>query len=217
MKAVIFDLGGVLAADVWEHLLLDRPDGIAELYGLDRDLVEGIGERLWEAFAYTPESERRDWRQLEIRYWESFIELVWGEAPPAEVSVGGFIALSDRFIRPVPGMMSVLERLRSRRHGLAICSNNNEFWFRRQMDKLRLHRFFSPERTILSCRIGVAKSSPGLEMFRAVADSLGLAPARCAFVDDRPENVRRANELGMQGFLFHRAAQIDDRLRRAGS
>ncbi len=216
MQAVIFDIGGVLAEDVWEHLLLDRPAGIADLHGLDRDRVKELGEDLWQAFAYTPDTPCADRSQLEIRYWQSFIDSCWGEAPPAGVSVDRFIAMSDDFIQPVPDMVPVLERLRSRGRELAICSNNNEFWFRRQMDKLRLHQFFSPERTILSCRVGVAKSSPGLEMFRAVAEVLGLAPARCAFVDDRPENVDRAEELGMRGFLFRDAAQIDDRLQRAG-
>ncbi len=216
MKAVIFDVGGVLAHDVWEHLLLDRPAGIAERHGLDRDLVRELGKDLWQAFAYTPETPRNDWRRLEVRYWESFIDSCWGETPPAGVSVDRFIAMTDDFIQPVPGMVPVLERLQSQGLGLAICSNNNEFWFRRQSDKLRWQRFFSPQRTVLSCRVGVAKSSPGLEMFHAAAGALGLAPARCAFVDDRQGNVDRADELGMHGFLFRHAAGIDDRLQRAG-
>ncbi len=118
-------------------------------------------------------------------------------------------------------MEPVLKRLQAHGLGLAICSNNNEFWFRRQMDNLRLHRFFSPEKTILSCRIGVAKSSLGFEMFHAAADSLGLRPSQCAFVDDRQGNVDRAKELGMQGLFFDNkkqdpAKQIDNQLQQAG-
>lgn len=216
MTAVIFDIGGVLAYDVWENLLLDKSDGIASLHGLDADLVGKVGKLLWNAFAYTPETRGNDWRQLETRYWKSFIEFFWEKTPPDGVTVDAFVDMTDTFIRPVADMESVLEDLRSRGYGLAICSNNNEFWFRRQMDKLRLHRFFSPEKTILSCRIGVAKSSPGFEMFHAAASSLGLEPSRCAFVDDRQGNVERAKELGMQGFLFDNAGQLDDCLRKAG-
>ena len=216
MKGIIFDIGGVLAQDVWEHLLPDRPDGIAAHHNLNEDLVKKVGKLLWEAFAYTPETQRNDWRQLEKRYWKCFIEFFWQQSPPAKVSVDGFIAMTNNFIQPIQGMVPVLERLQSQGHGLAICSNNNEFWVRRQMDKLRLHRFFSPEKTILSCRIGVAKSSPGFEMFHAAADSLGLAPSQCAFVDDRKGNVDRAKELGMQGLLFKNAQQIDNELRNCG-
>jgi hypothetical protein len=50
VKAVIFDMGGVLARDVWEHLL---PEGIAPKYSLDdKNLVWKVGALLWEAFAY---------------------------------------------------------------------------------------------------------------------------------------------------------------------
>ena len=221
MKAVIFDVGGVLAQDVWEHLLLDQADrdqpaGIASHHGLNADITEKVGKLLWNAFAYTPETNRNDWRQLEKRYWKSFIEFFWGKSPPDGVSVDGFIAMTGTFIRPIPGMDAVLERLQSQGYGLAICSNNNEFWFRRQMAELRLHRFFSPNKTILSCRIGVAKSSPGFEMFHAAADSLSVGPSQCAFVDDRQGNVDRAKELGMKGLIFDNAEQIDEQLRNAG-
>ena len=221
MKAVIFDVGGVLAQDVWEHLLLDQsapgqPVGIASLHGLQGDLVERVGKLLWEAFAYAPETNRNDWRQLEKRYWKTFIEFFWGKTPPDGASVDSFIAMTGKFIRPIPGMDDVLKRLQSQGYGLALCSNNNEFWFRRQMAELRLHRFFSPDKTILSCRIGVAKSSRGFEMFHAAADSLSVPPSQCAFVDDRQGNVDRAKELGMQGLFFENAKQIDEQLQRAG-
>ena len=221
MKGVIFDVGGVLAQDVWENLLLDQgdgdqPAGIASLHGLDAGLVQRVGRLLWEAFAYTPETKRNDWHELEKRYWEWFIEFFWGKNPPDGVSADGFIAMTGTFIRPVPGMQAVLKRLQFQGHALAICSNNNEFWFRRQMAELRLHRFFSSEKIVLSCRIGVAKSSGTFEMFHAATDSLSLTPSGCAFVDDRQGNVDRANELGMHGMLIHNAQQIDEELREAG-
>lgn len=66
MRAVIFDVGGVLAQDVWEHLLLDeaaggQPPGIAWLHGLNPGLVERVGSLLWESYAYMPETKPNDW------------------------------------------------------------------------------------------------------------------------------------------------------------
>jgi len=39
IKAVIFDIGGVLSYDVWENVLLDPCTGIAVEYNLDRERV----------------------------------------------------------------------------------------------------------------------------------------------------------------------------------
>jgi HAD superfamily hydrolase (TIGR01509 family) len=206
--AVIFDIGGVLAHDVWEHLLLDN-DGIRSKYpNLGENELERIGKLLWEAFAYLPETQRSNWQALERRYWRQFIKYFGRQLPP-NVSPEEFIQMTDKFIKPVEGMIPLLDRLQSKGIDLAICSNNNEFWFRRQMDKLGLHRFFSPSKIILSCRIGVSKSSPRFEMFHAAADALRVIKAKCVFVDDRDENVKRARQCGMIGILFTNAQQLD--------
>ena len=50
IKGIIFDVGGVLAHDVWEHLLLDKPKGLAARFDLQYDAVEKVGKALWTAF-----------------------------------------------------------------------------------------------------------------------------------------------------------------------
>ncbi len=39
---------------------------------------------------------------------------------------------------------------------------------------------------------------------------------QCAFIDDRPENVQSAIDLGMTGILFQNAAELCANLREAG-
>lgn len=58
VKGMIFDVGGVLAHDVWENLLpaRDKLGGIAAKFDLDKDHVHRVGELLWEAFAYRQEA-----------------------------------------------------------------------------------------------------------------------------------------------------------------
>ena len=59
IEAIIFDVGGVLAYDVWEHLLLDKgdprnpgnPAGIAGLYGLREKDAERVGRKLWKVYS----------------------------------------------------------------------------------------------------------------------------------------------------------------------
>ncbi|KWW99653.1 HAD family phosphatase [Carbonactinospora thermoautotrophica] len=58
----------------------------------------------------------------------------------------------------------------------------------------------SVDLVVNSARLGMAKPDPGI--YLAAAERLGVAPGRCLFVDDRPENVRGAEEVGMTGVLF---------------
>lgn len=197
IKALIFDIGGVLAYDVWEHLLLDEENGIASICNLDMEQVQRAGQDLWEMFIYRTAIDENGWKGLEREYWNLFIERFH-----VSMSATDFIQLTDEFIRPVEGMIQLLECVLLEGVVLAICSNNTEFWARRQMDKLNLHRFFSPSRVILSSRIGVSKSSPRFEMFKAAVGALGVEKDSCVFVDDREENIQRALQFGLAGILF---------------
>lgn len=214
-EAVIFDIGGVLAKDVWERILpaRDNEGGIATTYDLDKEQVHKVGELLWEAFAYRPEARHNSWRDLERKYWDLFIKFFWGTLAPEGASIDMFIEMTKDFINPVDANMpSFLEDLRSRGIKLGICSNNNEFWFRRQMSQLNLHNYFSPPKIILSCRIGVSKSSDRFEMFHAAVEAMGLPHSKCAFVDDRLDNVERAKECGMVGIHFRGISELRESL-----
>jgi HAD superfamily hydrolase (TIGR01509 family) len=207
IKAIIFDIGGVLAEDVWEHLLLDEKIGVADLYHLDRQHVRKIGKELWNIFAFRSLRNGESWESLEKDYWTAFIE-----KSGISARVNDLIQITDAFIKPVSGMLELLERLHSEGIGLAICSNNTEFWFHRQMEKLGLHKLFCPEKIILSCRIGTSKSSPLYEMFKTAVESLQVDRTNCLFIDDRNENIQRAIEFGLTGILFpsHSASSLND-------
>ena len=206
-RAVILDVGGVLARDIWEYMY----DDLALQYALDRERLHEAGRLLWETFAYVPQTAANTWRDMERRYWELF--LLISKAP---TSVDALIALTDRYIVPVPGMRPLLERLHARAVPLVICSNNNEIWWPRQAEKLELARFFPDERLILSSRIGAPKNSAGLEMFRAAVAASGVPPGACLFVDDRAENIERARSYGIDAMLFQGAAHFAAELEKRG-
>ena len=171
IRAAIFDIGGVLAHDIWGDLLLDADRGIAAQYNLDRTEAQRIGALLWESFAYIPETPRNSWRELEHRYWRQFIGY-YRERLPSNISPDHFIEMTDDFVRPIEGTEAIVDQLQSKGVTLAISSNNNEFWYRREVDKCRLNRFFSPSKILLSCRVGVSKSSSRFEMLHAVIDAV---------------------------------------------
>ncbi|TJZ57390.1 HAD family phosphatase [Streptomyces piniterrae] len=57
-----------------------------------------------------------------------------------------------------------------------------------------------------SCRIGHAKPEPGA--YTWCSDAFGLAPEDVLFVDDRQDNVRAAEALGMRAHLFTSLATL---------
>jgi len=196
-QALIFDIGGVLAHDVWENLLLDEGEGVASNLNLAAEEVKQVAETLWAEFAYRPIDEEHDWKELEREYWNKFI-LHFHLSQPVDY----FMNLTETFICPVSGMIELLERLKSRGVRLAICSNNTEFWLKRQMDKLGLNNFFEPRHLVLSSRIGASKSSANFEMFKAVVEALQVDKGDCVFVDDREETILRAVQFGIAGIIF---------------
>ena len=205
--AVILDVGGVLAADIWEPMF----DDLAARYRLGRNRIHQIGRLLWETFAYVPETPANTWRDMERRYWQLF--LLISKIP---TTVEKLIAGTERYVVPVEGMRPILDALKARGTRLVICSNNNEIWWPRQARKLQLAKYFADKRLILSSRIGAPKNSPRLEMFRAAVAAAGVPAAACFFVDDRLENVRRARRYGIDAVLFRGASRFADELRQRG-
>jgi len=201
IKGVIFDVGGVLAYDVWEHLLCDPPGdppSVSARYNVPIKELETIGEDLWRNF----DRVNGDPESLEIDYWQQFLERSRAFPQLNAIEVPDLVKMTDDFIRPVnrDETTHLLEWLLNKGAYLGICSNNNEFWSLRQMHKLELYRYFAPSRVVLSCHHEITKSDHRL--FHIAANALGLHPTECAFVDDRMGNVLRSIDCGMVGLLF---------------
>lgn len=178
IKAVIWDLGGCLCKDVWEHLYQDKDHGIRSICRTlpsDQELMK-TGSELWNEYAC------RD--ATEAEYWQDFNRRL-GQAHAPSV----YIDLSERFIAEVPGMLALVAKLHARGVPMAICSNNNAFWFLRQWHKFKLYRFFSDKQVVVSFREGVTKSHPSLRMFRRAAEVLDIPEGNCLFLDDRLGNL----------------------------
>jgi len=58
----------------------------------------------------------------------------------------------------------------------------------------------------ISAEIGIVKPDP--RIYRHALQALQAAPAESIFVDDMPENVHAANQLGMRGIHFQSTDQV---------
>ena len=169
---------------------------------MDRNEVQMVGRNLWNIYKCPSDALKAACKDLEECYWDAFIRHFGSKL--RGVSRRELDGATDLFIRDVNNaeMPPLLERLQSKGVRLAICSDNTEFWFRRQMSKLGLYRFFKREDCILSFDTGVSKASPGLELFRKVSDTLGIEKESCLFVDDMERNIDLLSEHGFTAILF---------------
>ena len=123
----------------------------------------------------------------------------------------GLRACMRAHYRLLPGVEELLAALRAagvEMHALS----NYPVWFEMIEARLGLSRYLNW--SFVSCRTGVRKPDP--EAFLGAARALGVAPARCLFVDDREKNCAGARAVGMPAHRFDGAEGLRAELRRRG-
>ena len=119
-----------------------------------------------------------------------------------QLQIDDLVDLTDSFITPVPAIIEILAKMRERGIPLALCSNNNVFWFSRQWDKCGLEKYVDAASAILSCDEGVTKSHPGGFLFHKAIAVTGLDAAALLYPDDRAENLEIARRYQLKSACF---------------
>lgn len=181
VDAVLFDIGGVLADDVWERMLLDPRDGLAVRRGIDRGKVRAAGRSVWSTVSRRPAEAGAWWAAVEQQ-----LDLTVAAGERAEL-LG--------LVQGNPQAHGVLEQVRASSVEVGVVSNNTSFWWHHQLAVAGVLDLVQPELRLLSCEVGRSKSDePGLlQTARAL-----LPQARVLVVDDRQGNLDRAQRLGFQ-------------------
>lgn len=191
LRAVIFDYGMVLTAppDPEAHAHLVRITGLPaekldRFYWADRhafDEGELNGSTYWQAVARQAGLLLSPAAIEELIHWDARL-----------------------WMKLNPPMFGWADALRARGVRTAILSNMGDTVLRameREFDWLA--RF---DVLVWSYQLRMAKPDPAI--YRYTLGKLGTAPAETLFVDDRPENVRAAAELGLHALLFTTAGQL---------
>ena len=185
MTGLLVDFGGVLTTNVFESF---RAFCVGE--GLDADAFLNI-------FRSDPEA-RRELRRLEVgEIDEAYFEPLLAERLGIENSEG----LIDRLfagMKPDGAMVGAVKKAKSLGVKTGLVSNS--------MGAGRYDRGAFPELfdgVVISGEVGLHKPQP--EIFHLGAESVGLPPDDCVFVDDLRENCDGAEAVGMTAVL-HRGA-----------
>jgi epoxide hydrolase-like predicted phosphatase len=175
-RGLLVDWGGVLTSNVFdafrafcEHEGL-APDTLRQRFREDPSSRELLIEL---------ETGKLDEDEFEPRFAEvlgvepaGLIERIFSGAGPDELMLAAVRHARDKGVRT------------------GLISNS---WGTRRYDRELLARLF--DGVVISGEVGIRK--PSLEIYELAAESVGLPPSECVFVDDLPFNLKPAAELGM--------------------
>jgi putative hydrolase of the HAD superfamily len=195
---ILFDVGGVLLTNGWDH---GERAAAVERFGLDAADFEARHNAVYPA-----------WESSEITGKTYLNETVFYE--PREFSRGDFFAFVLAQSKLLPdGAMEILKELSASGNYLIGALNNearetNDYRF----GKFELRRYFKV--ALSSCYVGLRKPDPA--MYRRALDILGSAPERTLFIDDRAENVAGAEAARIKGIQFTGAEALRKELGKLG-
>jgi putative hydrolase of the HAD superfamily len=201
--AVIFDRDGVLAE-------FDLPGAHRELSGLLPFGLEQLGAHLRD---WAPRAQAIVDAASERVFWDSF----WAhlcQAHGLDEGVRGQLCRFEprRTLRAFADARPALEQARRRGYRVGVLSNFTLLDLPGSLEALGLGELV--DAALSAAVIGAAKPRP--EAYQAMARALGVAPEACLFVDDRPECVEGARQVGMRAWLLDRKGKSTEKNRLCG-
>lgn len=200
LRTVLFDVGGVL---VDAH---PDPHAIAELFGDDsRGLTSLVDQAMW---AHRGEY---DAGLSDREFWDR-IAGDCGQPEPSHALLKQLVALdASRMAKANEATLGLVRQLRRQAVRVGILSNAPYPIAKaiRRSEWGSLFDFFA-----FSCDHGICKPSRGI--YRDVLVRLDVPHDNVAFIDDRRENVRAAELLGVRGIVWKGAEDAEKRLKELG-
>jgi putative hydrolase of the HAD superfamily len=192
LKGVLFDYGGVLAAEGFR-------EGLHVIAGKNGLAPEWLFLRASDA---TYETGYITGRATEAEYWEAVRRETGIRGTDAELTG----EILPRFILR-PAMIDAVRQLRQKGYVAAIASDQVD-WLERLEE--RDHFFGEFDRVFNSYRLGKGKRDASF--FDDVAGALRIAPGELLFLDDNAGNVERAASRGMHAILVQNAGDVTEEL-----
>lgn len=194
MKAVVFDLGGVLID--WDPRHLYRP-----VFGQDE-----AGMETFLSTVCTPE-----WNAtLDAgRSWEEAIASLVAQHPEQRDLIEAWDTRWPEMLGgALDGTVTVLAELRERGIPLHALSNWSSVKFAVARPMFGFLDWF--DSILISGDVGMNK--PDIRIFELLLDRAGLDPRETVYVDDTPANVAVATDLGMHALHFADPDALRDEL-----
>lgn len=182
IKAVIFDVGGVL-----HESNSATKDALSIELGLDQSTLDNIWSTQVPLLVCGAINEAEFWQVIAKQYGVRQVDV-------AENLLSNAFTEQLKVHTPI---IKLIQRFRAAGVKLAILSNTIEP-HARALKKAGVYDGF--DYVILSHEVGLQK--PDSEIYRYTLDTIGAVPSETIFIDDIPINITSAERLGMHGVLF---------------
>ncbi len=183
IKNIILDMGNVLLSFDPELSLHAFAEDAA-----DRDLIR---KELFQG----PEWEQGDYGIItNAQRYELVSKRIPKRLHPA---LHNCVTQWSSFMEPVPGALAFCEYIKQKGYGIYVLSNACSSFYD-----------YFPRFTEVSYFDGVMVSSdvhmikPKQEIYELFLQTYQLTPQECLFIDDRPENIKGAQQVNINGYLF---------------
>ena len=197
IKAIAFDIGGVLLYDKWDSYLAK----LEKEFGVKADAIhESIQRKVpWFLYGKGKISGQTFWKMIRER-----------STIPAEVIERLRKTNLDR-LKPIPGIREMIKNLKKNYKVYSVTNIEKESsaYIKNKFDVYKLF-----DGVIMSFEVGSRK--PEKKIFRVLLSKYHLKPAECVFIDYRDFNLVPAKEIGLKTILFKNPKQLEKDLRKIG-
>jgi putative hydrolase of the HAD superfamily len=198
LRGIITDWGGVLTTPI-----LTTVRAWIDADGIDWESYRAV-MRAWVFQAYDAAGDPNPIHALErgecsAAEFEQLLADQLLRTDGAAVAADGLLRRMFAASLPVPAMYDTIRALRAAGFSTALLSNS---WGCDEYPRGDFPGLF--DTVVLSGEVGMRK--PEQEIFLHAAQTLGLEPAECVFVDDMEANVAAARACGMTGVLHTETA-----------
>jgi len=191
IKAIIFDVGGVLINDN----SLQRNE---EITGRIKHQYRGW-KKLNRKFSTGKISEKEFFDNLSKKFFKDpeHVKLIWNKWM--------------KRIKERKEVFSLIKKLKKNRYKIAVLSNVNPTDYKHHV-KLGHYDHFHVK--ILSHQVGYRK--PSRSIYRLTLKKLKMKPNEVIFIDDKERNTKAAKALGMNTIIYRNFPYVIKELRKLG-
>ena len=187
-KTIIFDLGGVLVNLDWDKVCAPLTDLSSQTYdAVMAEIQNGPIVELSMLGHLTP---------------GEFHQALCAKIS-ADIPFDPFIDIWNGILSADDDMASFVAELGSE-HSLALASNTDAIHLAFARENFSVMGTF--QQFFLSYEMALLKPDPAY--FHHVLYGLWASPENCVFIDDRPENVRSASNIGINGLVFESIGKL---------
>ena len=195
IKNLIFDVGNVLLGYQWFKMVLD--------YGMSEEDAQFMGKNIFED---------EHWLMFDAGKisMEDLIEYYVQKMPDMEMWVRKFFSEPKKMLILIPDVWDEVARLKAAGYKIYLLSNYSEELF-------TIHTEGTPilelaDGKVVSYMIHEIKPYPPI--YQHLIDTYKLDAAECIFFDDREENVKGGEALGIAGVIVENEEQLLEELRK---